>query len=85
MATRTTKPKAPTKAQPGPLPPVPANVDSLLAPSDVCAALRCRPRTLRKLIATGEYPPPDADVAGPRWLKETHTAWIASKRPREEV
>jgi hypothetical protein len=82
--TTTTKPTKPAgKAQPGPLPPVPANVDALLAPSDVCAALRVKPRTLRKLIAAGDYPKPDLDLAGPRWFRATHEAWMTSKRPQE--
>lgn len=88
MATKTkakpgTTPDAGGKAKPAPLPPVPANVVSLLSPADVCAALRIRPRKLRQAIAAGEYPRPDLDFAGPRWLVTTHETWVASKRSVE--
>jgi hypothetical protein len=75
--------KTPAKTRPSPLPPVPANVDALLAPADVCAALRVRARTLRKLIAAGGYPRPDIDLAGPRWFRATHDAWMSRKREQE--
>lgn len=79
VKTKTPAPAPPPRKAADPIPP---GADALLNRQQVCAALGgISLRTLDKMLALGEYPPPDARVAGgKRWHVATHNEALAKMR-----
>jgi len=71
------------KSKPKPKPPVylPPSVECLLDNEQVALALGCSDRMLRKEIAAGRFPPPDASIGTlRRWKSATVNAWIRNAK-----
>lgn len=62
-------------------PPLPASVDALLGPAQVCVALGLSVRKLNGMVSAGEFPGPDLRLGdrSPRWRSSTVNRWIEER------
>jgi predicted DNA-binding transcriptional regulator AlpA len=72
--TRTRQPRAP----------VPPAADVLMSKYQVADGLGVSVTHLKKMISTGEYPPPDTHIGNrPKWHVQAHNEWLARRCGRD--
>lgn len=59
---------------------LPPGVEVALGYPEIAQALGLSDRTVRTMVARGEYPPPETMIGNKsKWKLETHNAWVRAK------